>query len=132
MLKYMGSKRRMLENGLGKLLDVEAPKSLRFIDLFSGSGSVGCYVAENHSIPVLAYDLQNYSVILSNAVISRVEPIDADALWKSWSTSALSRLANQDILDCDPPRRTHDDPDAVHLARRRGALRLRPALCAGP
>ena len=55
-MKYMGSKRAMLQNGLGDLLDREAAGAHRFVDLFAGSGSVAIHIARKFPIPVLAFD----------------------------------------------------------------------------
>ena len=38
-MKYIGSKRWMLQNGLGSVLDLAASQAKRFIDLFAGFGS---------------------------------------------------------------------------------------------
>jgi adenine-specific DNA methylase len=70
-MKYMGSKRSMLQNGLGELLKREINGAARFVDLFTGSASVAGHVAKNFDVPVLASDLQSYSVALANAIISR-------------------------------------------------------------
>ena len=44
-MKYMGSKRTMLLNGLGTLLKAEMPKHDRVVDLFCGAGSVSWFAA---------------------------------------------------------------------------------------
>ena len=64
-MKYMGSKRWMLENGLGNILEQNIPHYRRFVDLFAGSGVVASYVAKRSRIPVVAYDLQEFSVVLA-------------------------------------------------------------------
>ena len=87
-MKYMGSKRSMLKNGLGDLLLEQADLFDRFVDLFAGGGFVSWFVAERIAKPVLAVDLQKYSTILCEAVISRTEPLDADALNKKWIAEA--------------------------------------------
>jgi adenine-specific DNA-methyltransferase len=87
-MKYMGSKRSMLRNGLGDILNREVPKAKRFVDLFTGSAVVASHVAQNFDVEVLASDLQQYSVVLANAVISRSRSIDADRLWEKWIASA--------------------------------------------
>lgn len=90
-MKYMGSKRAMLKNGLGHLLDECIPSATRFVDLFAGSGAVSAFVAKKYPIAVLATDLQQYSVALSEAVIGRRDKLDASQLWKSWQKSALTK-----------------------------------------
>lgn len=71
VVKYMGSKRSMLLNGLGETIQQTLPGHTRFVDLFSGSGAVSWHVANNYSIPVLAADLQQFSVALAEGVLSR-------------------------------------------------------------
>jgi adenine-specific DNA-methyltransferase len=91
-VKYMGSKRVMLGNGLGELLTQERAGAGRFVDLFTGSGSVAIYIARKYKIPVLAYDLQKYSVALANAVISRQAAADWEPIWNRWHQRAKSRF----------------------------------------
>jgi adenine-specific DNA-methyltransferase len=91
-MKYMGSKRLMLANGLGKILATETLKSKRFADLFVGSGAVAWHVAETTKCQVLAADLQVFAVALAEAVITRRRALDADKLWKAWSRSAQQNL----------------------------------------
>ena len=52
-MKYMGSKASLLEGELGSITLANVAKAGRFVDLFSGSGAVGNFVAENADIPVL-------------------------------------------------------------------------------
>jgi adenine-specific DNA methylase len=87
-MKYMGSKRLMLKNGLGILLKKEIIDANRFIDIFVGSGTVAAHVAENFDIEVNAFDLQLYSAIVSNAIISREEIIYWQPVWNKWERDA--------------------------------------------
>lgn len=96
-MKYMGSKRSMLKNGLGKLLLSESKKFDRFVDLFTGASFVACYVAENTDRPVLAVDLQLYATILAQAVISRTKQLDSSKLISNWIDFSI-RLRNVDPL----------------------------------
>jgi adenine-specific DNA-methyltransferase len=77
-MKYMGSKRAMLGNGLGDLLGKEVPSANRFVDLFTGSAAVAAHVGSRFDIPVHAFDLQSYSTVLADAVIGR----DSTFVWK--------------------------------------------------
>ena len=83
-MKYMGSKRAMLKNGLGHLLDETLVGRQRFVDLFCGSGAVSSFVAQRAAIPVLASDLQQYAVTLTNAIIERTSHFNTDIHWKAW------------------------------------------------
>lgn len=96
-MKYMGSKRLMLMNGLGTTIKKEIVKSNRFIDAFTGSGIVATHVAENYNIKVLAYDLQLYSTIISNAIISRKEIFDWQPVWNKWEKNAKVLFKNYNI-----------------------------------
>ena len=87
-MKYMGSKRALLRNGLGELLVAEASNADRFVDLFSGSGQVSWHVAGNTDRTVLAVDLQTYSKILADAVLLRTQVDAPDALRASWLEKA--------------------------------------------
>lgn len=75
-MKYMGSKRKMLENGLGELIIEYAKNANRVVDLFCGGGSVSWFAARYTTRPVIAVDLQKYAVILALSVIGREHPID--------------------------------------------------------
>lgn len=83
-MKYMGSKRAMLNNGLGKLLLTEAKKHRRVVDLFCGSASVAWFAAQNTGLPVFATDLQSYSVALASSVLQRVAPADCVTIDEDW------------------------------------------------
>src|SRR4051812_5749751 len=71
-------------NGLGTLLDREVPKATRFVDLFAGSAAVASHVAQRFDIEVVATDLQMYSVVLANAIVSRQRTLDPQTLWDNW------------------------------------------------
>src|SRR3989339_1009998 len=83
-MKYMGSKRSMLRNGLGELICQEAKYARRIVDLFCGAGSVAWFAAEKTSRPTLAVDLQTFSAILARAVIGRKCPLDSNKLVEKW------------------------------------------------
>src|SRR5687767_1165835 len=83
-VKYMGSKRAMLRNGLGELIFSEAKGHDRLVDLFCGASSVTWFAAQKCSKPVFAVDLQAYAVILAGAVIRRTEPFRAEEFEKTW------------------------------------------------
>lgn len=70
-MKYMGSKKAMLKNGLGEMLLEQSNKSNRVFDPFCGSASVACFVAENTERQVIAGDLQKFSVDLANSILLR-------------------------------------------------------------
>ena len=88
LMKYMGSKRAMLLNGLGTVLENEMPKATRFVDLFSGSASVAWFAATKFDIEVHAFDLQHYSAVLASAVIKRTKAVKADLVWDEWEKKA--------------------------------------------
>jgi len=100
-MKYMGSKRWMLENGLGNILEQTITRYRRFVDLFAGSGVVASYVAKRSRIPVVAYDLQEFSVVLAGAIIERCRPLAADPLWKEWYERACRFVAKISIISED-------------------------------
>ncbi|MGJ4748430.1 DNA adenine methylase, partial [Leptospira sp. SA-E8] len=87
-MKYMGSKRAMLLNGLGKLITQEITERPRFIDLFSGSAAVSWYVAERFPVEVIAVDLQAYGVALAEGLLRRTKPINKDDFWPNWKVNA--------------------------------------------
>lgn len=72
-MKYMGSKRAMLRNGLGEALDRAITDKGRFVDLFAGSAAVSWHVAQRYSIPVFASDLQQFSVALALGVLGLID-----------------------------------------------------------
>jgi len=96
-MKYMGSKRWMLRNGLGHLIQDEIQTAGRFVDLFTGSGAVAQFAATaSHSIEVRAYDLQLFSVVLADAVLARDSVIDFSATWEKWHKAAKEFLHSHD------------------------------------
>jgi len=89
----------MLANGLGKIVRHEASQFKRFVDLFAGSGAVAWHVAENTGTEVLAADLQEFSVVLTNAVIARTNRIDLDQLWSPWIHNATKAVQESGLED---------------------------------
>ncbi|MHB9705326.1 DNA adenine methylase [Alcaligenes aquatilis] len=85
----MGSKRAMLGNGLGDVLDGMIARHNRFIDLFTGSASVAWHVAQHYPIKTLAFDLQSYSTVLAAAILQRNSPVYPDQIWNDWYSRAL-------------------------------------------
>jgi len=80
-MKYMGSKRHMLANGLGDLLHEHVENFDRFVDLFTGSTAVACHVAERYDVEVVTNDLQSYSSVLAKGVLSRTKKLDVWWVW---------------------------------------------------
>jgi adenine-specific DNA-methyltransferase len=91
-MKYMGSKRAMLRNGLGALLEHEIDGAERFVDLFTGSAAVATHVAQKFDVPVVASDLQRYSVVLAGAVIERRQKLEWKRGWEIWHKKAKVRV----------------------------------------
>ena len=91
-MKYMGSKRWMLSNGLGEVLDSASPKAARFVDLFSGSAAVSAFVATRHKVKVISCDLQVYSSVLSGAIVERTESLVAERMWADWKQRAQKTI----------------------------------------
>lgn len=82
-MKYMGSKRSMLLNGLGEAIAESVPKHRRFVDLFTGSGAVAWHVAQRYDIETVATDIQNFCVALAGGVLERTGlPSESDI--QSW------------------------------------------------
>lgn len=90
-MKYMGSKRMMLRNGLGEILAKEARSATRLVDLFCGSGAVSWYSATELSKTVLACDLQRFATTLAGAVIKRTEPIHTNVVESRWMARAVEQ-----------------------------------------
>jgi adenine-specific DNA methylase len=89
-MKYMGSKRWMLNNGLGTILAKNTRNAKRFVDLFAGSGAVSSHVAKTQRIPVCAFDIQEFSSVLTGAVIHRNRPVLGNLIWGPWQKRAES------------------------------------------
>jgi adenine-specific DNA-methyltransferase len=107
-MKYMGSKRAMLLNGLGELFEQEMPDTARFVDLFTGSGAVARHVAQRYEVTVLAADLQAYSVALAGAVIGRQRRLDGNQIWEEWHGLAQNLLKRRGRIPVTPPALTRN------------------------
>lgn len=83
-MKYMGSKRAMLTNGLGDLLRDQSKSKTRVVDLFCGSSSVAWFAAQHLQVPVIASDLQLYSIVLARSVLSRTAPLPELRILEGW------------------------------------------------
>jgi len=114
-MKYMGSKRAMLRNGLGEALRQHASDATRIVDLFSGSGSVAWFAAEMTPLPVLAVDLQGFCSVLARAVIERPVALEPRVLgnrwiaaaWECCRSSPLWELSNEADGCSELPERVH-------------------------
>jgi len=89
-MKYMGSKRRMLRNGLGSLIREQSYAANRIVDPFCGSGVLAWYAATNTDKEIIATDLQEYAVILAGAVIGRTELLNVDLVSRNWFSRATN------------------------------------------
>lgn len=112
-MKYMGSKRWMLANGLGTLLVNEAYLSGRFVDLFSGTGAVSWHVAKSASCQVVAVDLQAFSSVLSTSVIGRTEALTDNQGVTSWFEAAKSMTEIGDSSSLRPTEIRAEDVIAM-------------------
>lgn len=90
-MKYMGSKRAMLQNGLGDILTTETVPASRVVDLFCGAGYVSWFVATHLAKPVISCDLQKYATILAGSVVKRIKPINAQDIKELWLSRAFKR-----------------------------------------
>lgn len=130
-MKYMGSKRAMLLNGLGDLLTGElaahlrrhGARSARFVDVFTGTGSVAAFAAQRQRIRTHAADLQLFATVLAGAIIARDAPVDSIRLWAKWSVRALTWLeANSGYRGAIRHSRMHDaSAEKTALAAKRWA-----------
>ena len=104
-MKYMGSKRSLINNGLGTLISESAKSSTRFVDLFCGASSVTWFAANQLHKQVLACDLQEYAVVLACSVIERSQPVDSHSMEEAWIGRARAILESlrpwKQALDLD-------------------------------
>lgn len=91
-VRYMGSKKYLLQNGLGKLLKKELKTCNRFIDLFAGSGTVSWFAAENSKAEIIGCDLQEYGAILVQSVVGRTSALDVKNIKKLWIDKAKEKI----------------------------------------
>ena len=84
----MGSKKRLLDRGLGRIVLETSQGASRFVDLFCGAGSVSWFAAANCDLPVLSVDLQQYATTLATAVTARDSVADTNQLQKDWLAAA--------------------------------------------
>lgn len=85
----------MLETGLAAVIETEMARCDRFFDLFTGSGSVACHVAENYPVTVIATDLQEYAAVLARAVIGRSRALSFEQWAPDWIAAAVARAERQ-------------------------------------
>jgi len=95
-MKYMGSKRAMLLNGLGELLSDLVPNKSGFYDLFCGAASVSGFVASRFNVPVFSNDLQAYAVALAKAQVEQDSVFSVGRVLREWSMFARRWLNDND------------------------------------
>lgn len=98
-MKYMGSKSALLRGALGDILFDSISDSARFVDLFSGSGSVSHYVAENIAVPVLSADLQLYSKIFAESIIGRERAQLTSPVLDEWVPKVRAELFDNSVYE---------------------------------
>ena len=91
-MKYMGSKKTLLFNGLGTVIEEHGQSYNRIVDLFCGASSVSWFAAKQLRKPVLACDLQEYAVVLAGSVIERTQPADWICVEREWLSPARATL----------------------------------------
>src|ERR1035437_6966774 len=96
-MKYMGSKRALLNNGLGRLISKQLPKANRVVDPFCGAGAVIYFIAENYHKKIIAGDLQKFAVILASAVISRTQKIYINKLERIWLSEVTRKISRSKL-----------------------------------
>ncbi|MBD3195391.1 MAG: hypothetical protein GF317_10065 [Candidatus Lokiarchaeota archaeon] len=96
-MKYMGSKKNMLLNGLGDTFFEEIQNRTRVVDLMSGSASVAWFIAQNFDVEVIAIDLQKYSQILANSVLQRTKKLKTEDFWENWFLTYKEKLTNHPL-----------------------------------
>lgn len=120
----------MLLNGLGEIIASSAPKAVGFADLFTGSGTVACHVAERFSVPVLAGDLQKFAVALADSVIGRVTPVESDDWINDWFSEgyALAKRSGswKDAISIQSRLGTGDIGELAHESRELCRIHERP------
>ena len=124
-MKYMGSKRSMLRNGLGDLILQQARSCARVVDLFCGSGAVAWFAAEETECPVTAVDLQEYAALLARAVIARTERLDSASIWEKWFRRAEALRADSRYWGCAVT--LDKDLETSELVRRARMLCTKPS-----
>ena len=89
----------MLDLGLSTAISEALNHGRRFVDLFSGSGVVGQWVAETHTNAVDSVDVQAFAQILAASVVERTAPASAPILerWIAASRSQFQALGGDDL-----------------------------------
>src|SRR5437763_3889963 len=118
-MKYMGSKRAMLQNGLGEILKRQIKARRRFVDLFSGSGAVAIHIARTSRAPVVAWDIQRYSEVLANAVIARQNKFACKRSWNAWRRRATGYCRSYRVPTADDLTRAAVEEIREWCSRRR-------------
>ncbi|WAC70166.1 DNA adenine methylase [Microbacterium sp. SL75] len=120
-MKYMGGKSALLRGSLGDLVLEEAEGADRFVDLFSGAGSVGHFVAERAARPVLSADLQTYSKVLSAVIVERVRSLEQSLVISSWLAAARKQYDDDAVVARLRIEETVLSAHSVRVARQRAS-----------
>ena len=111
----MGSKRLMLENGLGELLESQAKHSSRIFDPFCGSGAVAWFAAQRTGRKIIASDLQEYAAVIAGAVIRRTSALIPEDIAADWFKRSRELLASWPAFDFALQHsKTNPLSDAIH------------------
>lgn len=90
-MKYLGNKTRLLEFIFDAVVDSKLPQSGVFVDLFSGTGSVGKYF-KNKGYGIISNDFMTYSYIAQYVLIKLNEMPSFNKLSNNGITGVLEKL----------------------------------------
>lgn len=94
-INYLGSKLRIVEK-INDVINEIDPNGGRVYDLFSGSGTVAAFLGEKR--PVTAVDIQEYSKVLSSAVLNEFTEDEYSKI-----LNQLNSISNSTIFNCFKP-----------------------------
>jgi adenine-specific DNA-methyltransferase len=90
-MKYIGNKTRLLDFIYDAVVDAKLPTSGTFVDLFSGTGSVGRYFKDK-GYKIISNDFMTYSYIAQYVLIGLNKMPSFDKVSKNGITGALELL----------------------------------------
>ncbi|OWP57529.1 MAG: hypothetical protein B2I17_00075 [Thermoplasmatales archaeon B_DKE] len=91
IIYYLGSKYRILPSIVKQISKLVTPNG-RVCDLFSGSGSVAVALSEYWDVTTV--DIQEYSRVITNALLTpipNIDPLGWNSLWKTAASSPLRK-----------------------------------------
>ena len=127
IIYYLGSKYRILPSIVRQISKLVTPNG-RVCDLFSGSGAVAVALSEYWDVTTV--DIQEYSRVIANALLTpipNIDPLSWNSLWKTAASSPFRKKMIESLSEL-----LKIEKDAIELSQQGFPSKLSELLRVNP